>query len=95
VLFKLGEGDPLTLGIKTADVVDGFYSFLGFPRLLSGGVVQKAIARGTSLRTTAILRASTAMDSDWLFPRPNRSKSCAAPFATYWRLSMCTKNQSN
>jgi hypothetical protein len=45
-LFKLGEGDPPTLGIKTADVVDRFYSFLGFPRLLSGGVVQKAIARG-------------------------------------------------
>ena len=45
-LFKLGEGDPPTLGIKTADVVGGFYSFLGFPRLLSGGVVQKAIARG-------------------------------------------------
>src|SRR5439155_1098168 len=26
-LFKLGEGTPPTPGIKTADVVDGFYSF--------------------------------------------------------------------
>ncbi|MGO9271901.1 MAG: DUF499 domain-containing protein [Terriglobia bacterium] len=45
-LFKLGEGSPPMLGIKTADVVDGFYSFLGFPRLLSSDVVRKAIAKG-------------------------------------------------
>jgi hypothetical protein len=45
-LFKLGEGNPPTLGIKTADVVDGFYSFLGFPRLTSSAVVKKAIAKG-------------------------------------------------
>jgi hypothetical protein len=45
-LFKLGEGTPPALGTKTADVVDGFYSFLGFPRLVSGGVVKKAIAKG-------------------------------------------------
>jgi len=45
-LFKLGEGSPPTLGIKTADVVDGFYSFLGFPRLLNSAVVKKAITKG-------------------------------------------------
>ena len=45
-LFKLGEGTPPSFGIKTADVVDGFYSFLGFPRLVSSGVVKKAIAKG-------------------------------------------------
>src|SRR5712692_491806 len=45
-LFKLGEGTPLTLGIKISDVVDGFYSFLGFPRLLNSTVVKKGIARG-------------------------------------------------
>jgi len=45
-LFKLGEGTPPTPGIKTADVVDGFYSFLGFPRLVSSGVVKKAIVKG-------------------------------------------------
>lgn len=45
-LFKLGEGTPPAVGIKTADVVDGFYSFLGFPRLISSGVVKKAIAKG-------------------------------------------------
>jgi hypothetical protein len=45
-LFKLGEGNPPTLGIKTADVVDGFYSFLGFPRLVDSAALKKAIARG-------------------------------------------------
>lgn len=45
-LFKLGEGEPPTLGIKVADVVDGFYSFLGFPRLLTSAVVRKAVAVG-------------------------------------------------
>jgi hypothetical protein len=49
-LFKLGEGSPPTLGIKTADVVDGFYSFLGFPRLVSSAVVKKAIAKGIADR---------------------------------------------
>jgi hypothetical protein len=45
-LFKLGEGTPPTIGIKTADVVDGFYSFLGFPRLINGAVVKKVVAKG-------------------------------------------------
>jgi hypothetical protein len=45
-LFKLGEGTPPTLGIKTADVVDGFYSFLGFPRLINSAVLKNAIAKG-------------------------------------------------
>jgi Protein of unknown function (DUF499) len=45
-LFKLGEGAPPTLGIKTADVVDGFYSFLGFPRLATTDALKKAIAKG-------------------------------------------------
>ena len=45
-LFKLGEGDPAERGIATNKVVAGFYSFLGFPRLLSNEVVRKAIVRG-------------------------------------------------
>lgn len=45
-LFKLGEGNPPAVGVKVADVVDGFYSFLGFPRLLNSMVVRKAIVRG-------------------------------------------------
>ena len=45
-LFKLGEGTPPRLGIRCADVVSGFYSFLGYTRLTSKEVAQKAIARG-------------------------------------------------
>lgn len=44
--FKLGEGQPPIMGIRTADVVDGFYSFPGFPRLTSAKIIQKAIVRG-------------------------------------------------
>jgi len=45
-LFKLGEGEPPRLGIRLSEVVEGFYSFLGFTRLTSQDVVRKAIARG-------------------------------------------------
>jgi hypothetical protein len=45
-LFRLGEGTPPTHGVGTGEVVDGFYSFLGFTRLMTSGVVRKAIARG-------------------------------------------------
>ena len=44
-LFKLGEGQPPVQGIKTTDVVDGFFSFPGFPRVLTAEVIQKAIAK--------------------------------------------------
>jgi hypothetical protein len=45
-LFKLGEEQPPRLGIRCSEVVSGFYSFLGYTRLTSKEVVQKAIARG-------------------------------------------------
>jgi len=45
-LFKLGEGKPPKLGARTSEVVEGFYSFLGFTRLMAGTVIRKAIARG-------------------------------------------------
>lgn len=45
-LFKLGEGGPSRMGIRTAEVIEGFYSFLGFPRMMSQEVVRRAIARG-------------------------------------------------
>lgn len=47
-LFKLGEGEPARMGCKVAEVVEGFYSFLGFPRLTRQEVVRRAIARGVS-----------------------------------------------
>jgi hypothetical protein len=44
--FKLGEGDPPRMGIRTAEVVEGFYSFPGFTRLTSAQIIQRAVARG-------------------------------------------------
>ena len=44
-LFRLGEGTPPQLGISTGEVVDGFYSFLGFTRLMTSGVIRKAVGR--------------------------------------------------
>ena len=38
--------NPEKVTLRTVDPVDGFYSFLGFPRLVSSAVVKKAIARG-------------------------------------------------
>jgi hypothetical protein len=49
-LFQLGSGEPRRLGIKTNDVVDGFFSFLGFTRLRDTSVIKKAIARGVKER---------------------------------------------
>jgi hypothetical protein len=45
-LFKLGEGQPPRLGIRCADLVSGFYSFLGYTRLTSKEIIQKAVGRG-------------------------------------------------
>jgi hypothetical protein len=45
-LFRLGEGQPPALGVRTGEVTDGFYSFLGFTRLTTSAVIRKAIARG-------------------------------------------------
>lgn len=42
-LFKLGEPSP---GISTKEIVEGFYSFIGFTRLLSSDAIKKAIALG-------------------------------------------------
>ena len=53
-LFKLGDpegapgapsGSP-TVGISTAEVVDGMYGFLGFTRLLDAAALRKTIADG-------------------------------------------------
>jgi len=43
---RLGEGDPLILGIRVADVVESFFRDIVPPRLESAAAVRKAIARG-------------------------------------------------
>ena len=45
-LFKLDGSAAPEPGIPTGIVVAGFFSFLGFPRLLANEVVRKSIARG-------------------------------------------------
>jgi Protein of unknown function (DUF499) len=45
-LFRLGEGMPPQFGISTSEVVDGFYSFLGFTRLMTSGVIRKTVTKG-------------------------------------------------
>lgn len=47
-LFKLGEGNPPQLGITVPDVVEGFFSFLGFPRLMTTAAIRKGIAKGVA-----------------------------------------------
>jgi hypothetical protein len=49
-LFRLGEGTPPKLGLTTDEIVAGFYSFLGFTRLVSDKVVAKAVAAGVEKR---------------------------------------------
>jgi hypothetical protein len=45
-LFKLGEGTPPRVGIAASEVVDGFYSFLGFTRIVSDAAIRRALVRG-------------------------------------------------
>ena len=45
-LFKLGEGSPPQLGITVREIVEGFFSFLGFPRLMTTTAIRKGIAKG-------------------------------------------------
>lgn len=43
-LFQLGsKGAP---GIQTSAVVDGFYSYIGYPRLTTSDVIRKAVVKG-------------------------------------------------
>jgi hypothetical protein len=45
-LFRLGAGSPPQFGVSTGEVVEGFYSYLGFTRLMTSGVIRKAVGRG-------------------------------------------------
>jgi len=51
-LLKLGEkvegGLAPRVGTRAKDVVDAFFGYPGFPRLLDDGVVKKALARGVA-----------------------------------------------
>ena len=70
-LFRLGDPGNGTAGIATAEVLKGFYEFLGFPRLLSADAVRKAIARGveTGLFGYATGSAQLGEDGRYLIDR--------------------------
>lgn len=63
-LFELGGGDTADLGIATDKAVAGFFSFLGFPRLLSSDVVRRAIARGVETGLFAYTTGRPELGSD-------------------------------
>jgi hypothetical protein len=63
-LFKLGEGDPPRLGTRTSEIVNGFFSFLGFTRLSSEGAIRRAIAQGVDKRLFAYTTGTPALGQD-------------------------------
>ena len=50
-LFQLGAGEPPRMGVKTSEIVDGFFSFFGFTRIRDAAVVKRAIVRGVKEQT--------------------------------------------
>ena len=66
-LFKLGESDSVEPGIATDKVVAGFFSFFGFPRLLSDDAVRKAIARGVQTGLFGYATGRPNLDNDGRF----------------------------
>jgi len=52
------------LGIRTSEIVAGFYSFLGLTRLVSSTVVSKAVVRGVSEGVFAYTGAASTLGPD-------------------------------
>lgn len=71
-LFRIGE-DGAAPGIPTAEVVAGFFSFLGFPRLRSTGVVRAAVARGVETGLFGYATAAPPLGDDGRY-RLDRSR---------------------
>jgi hypothetical protein len=63
-LFKLGDGTPPKAGIRTAEVVSGFYSFLGFTRLTVEGVIRRAISQGVEKRVLGYTTGTPKLGDD-------------------------------
>jgi len=70
-LFKLGEGEPLKPGMRVSEIVDGFYSFLGFTRLTTCDAIRKAIVRGIREGTFGYVSGATpTLGSDGKYEAP-------------------------
>jgi hypothetical protein len=72
-LFKLGDGTPPCLGIRTSEVVNGFYSFLGFPRLTTSHAIRRSIVEGVQKGVFGYTIGNPAVGSDGKF-QVDRSK---------------------
>lgn len=66
-LFKLGEGEPAKLGVRTADVVNGFYSFMGFPRLWTEAAIRRAIKEGIEKRVFGYTTGTPTVGPDQMY----------------------------
>ena len=63
-LFKVGEDGSGQPGIATDRIVAGFFSFLGFPRLLAVDVLRKAIMRGVETGLFGYATSRPALGDD-------------------------------
>ena len=63
-LFRLGGGDPVKLGMRTSEVVTGFYSFLGFPRLWTDAAIRRAVKEGVEKRVFGYATGSPVLGPD-------------------------------
>jgi len=66
-LFKLGDGSPPQLGVRTSEVVAGFYSFLGFPRLTTMEAIRRAVADGVQKGVVAYATGTPALGANGKF----------------------------
>lgn len=66
-LFKLGDGSPPLLGVRTSEVVAGFYSFLGFPRLTTTEAIRRAVADGVQKGVVAYATGTPALGANGKF----------------------------
>jgi hypothetical protein len=80
-LFKLGDGTPPKVGIKTAEVVDGFYSFLGFTRLTDNEAIRKAVARGVQEGTFGYVSGAPELGADGKYQVPLAKVRFSVPVA--------------
>jgi hypothetical protein len=80
-LFKLEEGTRPPLGLRTSDVVSGFYSFLGFPRLLSDTAIGRAIVQGVRDRVFGYTTGSPKLGEAGKYEIDRRKVAFDSPLA--------------
>ncbi len=69
-LFKMGEGTPPKMGIRASEVVDGLYSFLGFPRVTTSDAVRKGVVEGVSDGVLGYVSGAPELGADGKYQVP-------------------------